>query len=257
MKKSAALITALALCLALGACNSANKQSAYELYTLANEKMGEVTALEADTKTEMTMTYGEESMDMTMSGTLQEIIHSETDIELAMLMTTEVMGQSMDVNVYYKDGIYYMDTMGMKYAVELPLATVMEQVNVEAFKFGEDAVKDQSLTSKDGGTEVSFTLAGSTLNDMLSDQLSGLTEQMGTAAAYEYGDVKLTAFITGDGQLTTTNMAFSFDMTIEGMTIPVDAVMYLKYTAFNDDVTLTAPSDLDSYMSVDAGALGL
>lgn len=264
MKKLTAIATALTLCLALAGCGGnnggtagANDQSAYEVYTAAAEAMESITALEAKTVMDIHMEAEGEALDMAMTGVIKEIMHSDTDIELSMVMTTEAMGQEMDVTAYYKDGKYYMETMGQAFVMELPIETAMEQANVESFQFDETAVKDQKVTKEADGTVLSFTLDGAALNDLISEQLGDMMSQLGSDTSYDYGDVTFSALVDDEGALRTTDMAFSFEMTIAGTTVPVEAVMTMEYVAFNDDVTIEAPADTDSYMEIDASALGL
>jgi len=257
------LILALAAIMLLSASACGQKASAFDVYSDANAKLQSVKAMEATMEATMSMVYGEETIDITMSGVIKELIHSETDIEFSAELAVDMamLGMAMDMSMYFKDGYYYMEVMGQKVKMELPLEKALEQVQMNAVEFDEAAIKESSLVAKDGGKELSFTLDGAAMTEMVDKQVSGLLGSMGdmglAGMEYNYGDIIVTAFVDKDGNMKTMGMVMSFDMTMEGESISAEIDMQVEYVAFDDDVKLDIPADLDSFVEVDSSVMGM
>lgn len=256
MKKIIAL--ALAIVMLLPAAGCGVKASAYDSYSSAFEKMESYTAVEANTQTVVTMTIDGEVMEVAVEALIKEYIHSETDVEFSADATTSMLGMSIDMNMYYKDGYYYMSVMGQNMKMSLPLEDAMKQASTEAIEFEESAIKEQAVTDKDGGKELTFVLDGAAMTTMLNEQLGAMEGTLGVSALeYNYGDVNVTVFVDSDGNLKTTDMTTSYEMEVEGDKVPADITMHMEYIAFNEDVSVDVPEDLDSYVEVNASDVGL
>lgn len=252
MKKLISVLVMLALLFTFGACGNSDggdgpqTAQAYDIYTAANKSMQDVKSLAVDTKMTIDMEYDGETISMEMNGVIKEVIKSETDVDLEMIMTTVSAGETMDMVCYYTDGYYYMDIMGQKVKMAMPMDQIMDQTNVESISFEESAVKNQGVSAVSGGQELSFTLDGTALSDLLSEQMSSMTQQLGAGATMTFNDVDFKAVVDSEGNLTSSTMAFSFSMNVEGETINASAVADMTYTQLNS-TTIELPADLDTY----------
>lgn len=246
-KKICAVLLAALMVFALAACNAPETlRTVYQIYTRANEAMKSVDSLLMDISVDMRMEVMGQSMDVTMTGTAAEVIRSETDIDMRMEMSTSVFGQELGITAYFKDGVYYMDSMGQKVKMAMSVADMMKQSNTEAFMFPESAVKESSVTDKDGGKEISFSLDGAALDDMLMQQMAGMDALLDLGADLSIGDVSLRAVVDKDERLQSMVLAYTLEMGIEGQTANADCRISLTVVQYGG-VTVEFPDDLDTY----------
>ena len=239
------------------ACGGA-KASAYSTYTAAMEKMENASAVEIKLSSDMTLTMAGQTTDITMDGVVKQKTISDTEVELSAVMSTNTMGMSIDMTTYFADGYYYLEMMGLKYKIALPLEDALAQAQTSTPEFEESAIKENTMTDKDGGKEVTFVLDGAVMSDMVQDQLAGLGD-MGETEDLDmtYGDVTVTSFIDKDGNMKTSSVQMSFEMSMQGMTIPMEMTMNMEYIAFDDDVTIDVPADLDSFIVTARETVGI
>ena len=257
------LILALAAIMLFSASACGQKASAYDLYSDASAKLDGAKAVEINMDASVIMTYDEETVDITMSGVIKELMHSETDVEFSAELDVDMamLGMSVDMSMYFNGGYFYMDVMGQKVKMEMPLEEALEQVQMNAIEFDEAAIKESGSVDKDGGKELSFVLDGAAMTEMADKQVSGVLGTVGGAGLegmeYNYEDIAFTVFVDKGGNIKTTGMVMSFDMTMEGEHISAVIDMQLEYVAFDDDVKLDIPADLDSFVEVDSSVMGM
>ena len=250
MRKIAIILLLILFMLATAACAEAAKAViAYDVYTKAAAAMENVKSLAADTNMTITMNMDGQDVEIVMSGFIKAVTISETEVEMHMDMNTTVMGQDIKLNAYYKDGIYYMDSEGQKFSMEMPLDQIQRQANVEALSFPDTAIKNQQITKVEGGNELSFTLDGAALTDAIAAQMGDLSAMLGEGADMALGDIDYVVFIDGQGNLKNTKMSFSMDMNMLGATMPFSAIINMEYVQINN-VTIDFPDDLSSYDSM-------
>ena len=258
MKSKICILVLAAIMLFSAAACGGTKASAYGSYTAAMEKMEKASAVEIKLTSDITLTVAGQTTDMTMDGVVKQRTISDTEVEFSSVMSTNTMGMSIDMTTYFADGFYYMEMMGQKFKIALPLEDALAQTQTSTPEFEEAAIKDSSMADKDGGKEVTFVLDGAVMSDMVQDQLAGLGD-MGEMEGLDmtYGDVSMVSFIDKDGNMKTSSVEMSFEMTMQGMTIPMEITMNMEYIAFDDDVTVDVPADLDSYVETARETVGI
>lgn len=256
MKKIVAILLVLTVMLTLAACEKAEPKTAlaYEIYNEATGAMSDIGSLAANTSVTMSMVVEGEEMVVEMSGLVKAVYISETEVEMQMDMATTIMGEDMEIKYFYKDGIYYMDAAGQKIAMEMPLEQMLEQANTEALAFPDTAVKNQQVTEKNGGQELSFTLDGEALIDAVAGQLGSLSSMLGGETNFSMGDIEYVVFVDGQDTLKNTWMSFSMELSVMEDTIPISAEVSMDYLQINN-VSIDFPTDLDSYELIDMGTL--
>jgi hypothetical protein len=253
MKKIVVMLLVLTLMLTMTACVGSGPktaQAAYDIYSRAAEAMSNIESLAANTNMTMSMSYEGEEIKIELAGFIKEVILSETEVEMQLEMNTSTMGQDMEIKAFYKDGIYYMESLGQKVSMEMPLDQMLEQANTKALSFPDTAIKSQRATEKDGGQELSFTLDGTVLTDAIAGQLGNLSAMLGEQPDMTLSDIEYMVFIDGKSSLKTTWMSFSMEMGMMGETIPVSAEISMEYVQINN-VSIDFPADLDSYPLID------
>ena len=49
-------------------------------------------------------------------------------LKMSMTSTLNMLGQTMDMNMYYSDGYYYMNTNGTKQKIKMDIAGLQKQI---------------------------------------------------------------------------------------------------------------------------------
>jgi len=254
MKKIGLVLAALMLAASLTACNE--KVSAYGAYEKMNTAMGKVESIEMTVDGSIAMTAMGETMDIEMSGTMKEVILSETEAEMEMYMDMVMFGETIPTVSYYKDGYMYQEMYGMKYKTAMGIEEALSQMGTENLTFSEEAIKESDVTDVDGGKQISFTLDGAALNDILAGAgtLSELAALFGEDGEMAFGDVTYVVNVDKDYVMKSCEMRFDMTMTVEGEAIEMAYTMTMKVVSTND-VTVTFPDDLDTYVGM-SDALG-
>lgn len=242
MKKKLALLVAIALAIGLVGCNT-DELTAYERYTAANQKLSEAGSMAADLSMDIDMTVAGQTIGATMEGSVETVANSETDIDLALLMTLNSNGLSADITAYYTDGWYYMDTMGTRQKTKMDVQDVSGSIDYN-IDFPLDAVKDVQFDERDGAYHITFTLDGAALSDTLSRQLADIPG-IGDADV-EFADVVMNAIIDKENNLKSVDMVYGFSMGVSGQNTSCEAHVHMDITQIGD-VSIAFPDDLDSY----------
>jgi len=269
MKKCIAIFILPVLCAGLLAgCGDAN---AYELYKNMMEAMENIESIDMDISVSMDIDMTE-MLGMTMktvtSGNIKQVIRSETDIDMAANMSVNMLGETMPMKMYFTDGVMYMEMEEygelFRFAMPMSIEDAMGEIGTEdmLLDFPEDAIKDVSISSQDGGRKIEFTLDGNALTDLMAQSMEAMDEmfaQMGMSAAdisMDMGDVVSEVLIDGNGMLKSYRMVADIDMTMEmyGETIIMSMKMDTSMTVNSyNNVTVTFPNDLAEWEVFDFG----
>ena len=265
MKKWSAVLLAMLLVFSMAACGeSAPKQDAFDIYEQATAKAAEITSMEANITATVNMVMASEPetpIDLTLTGAMQQVIRTKTDFDLAMDMTLGMMGQSIGMKMYYKDGYMYQDMMGMKMKTAAPVDEVMDQMNVldmENIKFSREDVKDMSMANVEGGTEINITFNGERMNTLITDLLSnmGMEDMLGTVSM-TMSDIQFKMVVDADMNAKVQHIIFDATVEVEGEVVTMSADVLVETSAVNTLEAVTLPADLDSYIDMDESMAAL
>ncbi|NLW78570.1 MAG: hypothetical protein GXY32_04050 [Ruminococcaceae bacterium] len=252
-KVSVALAMLLAVVLLAG-CGPKVPESALVAYTSANAKMKETTALAADITINIAMTAMGQEADVGITAHVAQAPDAAGNVQMATEMSMGFMGMSLDMNMYYTDGMMYMDAMSSKVKSPMSFEDARQQgspqVNVD---ITENAIKEQHMETTDDGYVLTFVLDGEAMADALKSQLGSA---LGDADAnLNIGDINTKAVVGKDGQMKSMEMDFTFAMDTQGQMIEAACTMSMTNIQ-TKDVTVTLPDDLDSYTETeDIGAV--
>ena len=258
MKKLSAVLLAMLLVLSMAACDSAPKQDAFDIYEQVIAKNAEITSLEATMTAAINMVSAsdpENPMDLTMEGSVQQVIRTETDFDLAVEATLGMMGQSVGMKMYFKDGYMYQDMMGMKMKTAAPIEEMMEQMSmldVNNFKFSREDVKEMSTAKVEDGTEIKLTFDGERMNTLITELLdeAGMADLLGSTSM-TISDIQYTMVVDADMNAKVMHIVFDATVAAEGEVVTMSADITLEISAMNTLEAVEFPADLDTYIDMD------
>ena len=254
---------------ATAAAPMTEKIEAYRALQQANAGMDGATALDADLTAFIDISYTQEgetvSMPMDMSGSMQMIL-DESDLQMAYTFDIDILGESMTMSEWLRDGWVYVqteigdETVRTKTQVDLEeqLALLeqlegtasMATVNVSGL-----AMVD-SLTAETRGTDTVYTMVirkASMQSTM--DSILGLLSSSGLGAEetavmmdqLDFSDITAVYTVDRNGDLTDMAMTFSLEMAVpvgedvEPAAMEVSYDMDVAINALGDDVKITFP----------------
>lgn len=233
--------------------DTAKELDPLELYTQASEKSRELQDMEMTIDMQMKLMQGEESldigskMDMKIKGNGTDTMEYYTD------SVTTLMEQEISSTMFYKDGYYYMDTMGQKYKYAYDVQQLMEQVeeSISASAPEISGIQNIAAEEKDGTTILTFDVDPSQMNAYVENALGALGDASQTGSV-EIQKVSGTCTVGSEGYFTTTDLNMSFSMDIQGTAVDVEATAASSISNVGDQVTISYPEDLNEYTEVDA-----
>ncbi len=233
--------------------DTAQELDPLELYTQASEKSRELQDMEMTIDMQLKLMQGEESldigskMDMKIKGSGTDTMEYYTD------SVTTLMDQEISSTMFYKDGYYYMDTMGQKYKYAYDVQQLMEQVeeSISASAPEIDGIQNIAAEEKDGTTVLTFDVDPSQMNAYVENALGALGDTSQTDSV-EIQKVSGTCTVGSEGYFTSTDLNMSFSMDIQGTAVDVEATAASSISNVGDQVTISYPEDLNEYTEVDA-----
>ena len=261
MKKFIVMCILLVLC--VGVLTSCGDDSeAFELYQQMMAAMADIESLDMDLNMTIDMDMTE-FLGMTMTtvttGNIRQVTRSETDMDMAMDLTTTMMGETTSMLMYFRNGVMYteMEMFGevIRYSMSMPLEDFMAESGTgmdDLLDFDEDAIKDFSISRQGGNTTIEFTLDGNAVNNLM-DQIMAQLESLAMYEddmAIEIGDVAMEVVINSDGMLQFYRMVTDMSITVEGETFTMSMDTAMTVNSYND-VTIVFPDDLDEWEYMD------
>jgi hypothetical protein len=254
MKKILTMFLAFAMAFSMTAC--AGGKDAKTIYDEATKKTSELTSMEVTSTVNTQMTQGENKTEMKMDLDMKIADINKEGMRYSAEGTTSVMGQDLDISMYYENGYYYMTSMGQKVKYAMDLDEMMKQVKQSTEGASLDSSYMKEITAKkDGDNQViTFTVDAQKMDSYVKDLIS----QMGTeleGVTYNIKEVKGEATVNKDGYFSKSKINMSLDMTAQGETISMVMDTDAAYINPGQAVEVTAP-DLEGYTEVDPNTLG-
>lgn len=255
MKKCLMLFLALATALSLAACKG--EKDPKVIYDDASKKTSELASMDVITAINMQMTQGEDSTDVKMNLDMKMADLNTDKMKYLAQGTTSVMGQNLDLLMYYENGYYYMSTMGQKVKYAMDLDAIMKEVkkNTEGANVSSSYMKDITV-KKDGDNELlTFTVDA----DKMGDYVKELMTQMGTNSqtqdlTYTIKEASGEATVNKEGYFTNSKVKMTLEMKSGDKTVGIVMDTDSTYKNPGQTVEITAP-DLEGYTEVDASQM--
>ena len=172
-------------------------------------------------------------------------------LKMSMTSTLNMLGQTMDMNMYYSDGYYYMNTNGTKQKMKMDIAGMQKQLQSTTGQTSLPAkyYKDLKLSEKDGNTVLKYSINNDGLNQYVKDVASQMTTVTGGS-----NSIKISS-LTGTKTLNDKDLPVkeSIQMVMESgdnETGSITLKMNLTYHNPGKSVTVTLPDDLNTYQEI-------
>ena len=255
MKKILALLMAMVMLVSAAGCQSkgsGKEMSAEEVYKSAMEKTNALQDTDMTMNMDMNMAVGGEELTISSDIALKAAGLTTEEMQMNMSMGMELMGQAVDMNMYYKDGYFYTEMAGQKAKQASDVEAAVDQVEDSTAMggIGAEAMKELEMEAKDNGEyEISFVADGSKLTDYVDSVMGQLSDVLGpdADANMTVGDVTGTALVNKDGYIAQESMTMVMTMTVEGQEITLTLNMDAVYNNPGQAVTVEFP-DLSDFV---------
>lgn len=241
-RRTLAVLSAAALVLLAG-CGAKTPQ---QVYAEAVKKQSELGDMRAVSDIDMDVTAMGISMSVAMAMDTSVTGYGQPDMEMLSDMSLEMMGMTIDMTSYYADGWMYMDAMGTKQKMEVPLEqATRQQLQLDLSGLEESALQDLTMEDGDEGAKVlHFTVDG----QLLLDSLEQITAEMGqkiTADSLGLCDITLT--VNKEGYFRQMDFTVPITLNSDGTTTESTVTVSTEFVDPGQPVEITPPADLDSY----------
>ncbi|MBQ8802643.1 MAG: hypothetical protein IJZ53_03270 [Tyzzerella sp.] len=257
MKKFISILLSVMLVLAMVGCGGGETKEKDEpkdpkvLLEEATEKMQGIEAMDFSMLMDMNMEMAGEEIAMEMEMGVQVQDQGKETMKMAMPMTMKMpsQGVTMEMNMYYTEGYYYMDMLGMKMKTPMDVAEMMEGVEegTSAADISTEGMTELELEEKEDSYVISFVgdtekmLAYSEAAMASMQSMSGLE-----GAEVTLDEIKGTITIDKEGYITEQVVDMAMTMTVEGEAVATTMTMTLTYNSIGEDVVVELP-DLTEY----------
>ncbi len=261
IKKLSAILLAGILVFSMTACTK--KRSAKEVLESSIKKAKDMTSSQmtgtAKYKIESGDSDSSSAMEFDMSFDAKVTDTNKDSMKMDMNMKMSVLGQSMNMKMYYTDGYYYMNSMGQKQKVKMDIAAMQKQLESTTGQSTLPSKYYKNLKLKEDGDNLvlSYSLNKDGLNEYIESLMSQMSSITGNTSGSDVSDsIKISSF-SGKRTLDEDDNTLkeSIKMVMESKTGEAGKItisMTMNYKNPGKKVTVELPSDLDTYKEVDS-----
>lgn len=239
----------------------------YDAYVEATAAMGDATKMDVSADVSASVALGDQQV---MSLSMPMEIKADMDMEsldqskMAVTGTIEVTideslveegadtSFEMPMEYYYTDGVYYMNMGDQKVKMEMSMEDAMSQMgDLTDPQNSEPICLIESITKSGSTMTVTYSSAG--MSGLVNSVLDSMNiDTAAEGVAIDIGEVISKATVS-NGKISGMDMNMKMTMTVEGQTMTMDMNMKCDINSIGN-VTITLPSDLDSYTDLIGGA---
>ena len=186
-------------------------------------------------------------MQMRQVSTIDQVIRSETDIDMRMETRTYAEGEAFDMLMYFRDGASYTYMFGEWIVAEMDLEELLAMTG-GSFDFDDGAILFETAVETANGFEVSFIISGEAMQELVNMSIAALGDLGAGDIELRIDDVTVSSTLNrdltwGPADVTTMNMAFT--MVAEGLEITFTTVMEMVLVQVGG-ITVDFPAVLDT-----------
>lgn len=189
------------------------------------------------------------SFKMNFDTKLQTI--DKNKLKMSMSSTINMLGQTVDMNMYYTDGYYYMNSNGTKQKMKMDIENLQKQIQSTT---GQTTLPikyytDIKLSQKDGNNVISYRINSDGLNKYVEDITSSMTSITGGSNSIKISSMSGTKTLNDDD----LPMKETIQMVIESNdneTGKITLKMDIFYHNPGKSVSVSLPKDLNTYTEV-------
>lgn len=227
---------------------SAASQSDMTMSIAASVDMDDVQVMSLDMPIDVKLDMDMEQMDQSkiaMTGKVKVEMNEEL-VDPGMETKVE-----QDIAYYYTDGVFYMNMGGQKVKMDMSFEDMMQQMgDLSAMQKTEPICMIDSIEKSGNTSTVTYSASG--MNGMIDSVLQSMgmtTADMGVTI-----DDMSAKVTVSNGAIKDMDIAMQLTMTVEGQTMTMDVTMNCTVNKLGSGVTVTLPSDLDTYEEMTGGA---
>lgn len=227
---------------------SAASQSDMTMSIAASVDMDDVQVMSLDMPIDVKLDMDMEQMDQSkiaMTGKVKVEMNEEL-VDPGMETKVE-----QDIAYYYTDGVFYMNMGGQKVKMDMSFEDMMQQMgDLSAMQKTEPICMIDSIEKSGNTSTVTYSASG--MNGMIDSVLQSMgmtTADMGVTI-----DDMSAKVTVSNGAIKDMDIAMQLTMTVEGQTMTMDMTMDCTINKLGNSVTVTLPSDLDTYEEMIGGA---
>lgn len=232
---------------------AAVENDAMKALRAATERSQSLTSMDTDYLMNMQISMEGLTMDMNMNGNMKLKNIYTDQMQFMMSMDLSLLGETVQMDYFYKDGWCYYDMDGQKYKMAMDMTTAMNNAKTASLLSTDQLayIKDASSAANgDGTTTIYFTADGETLTDMVQSVLGS----MGTDYTSMMDQISMDVYkgeLTVDGAGNITQEKALMDMTVNYEETPMTYHMYMECNIKNpgQPVDFALPST-DGYTDI-------
>lgn len=259
MKKRLVYLLSLLMVLSLIGCSKSDSKKSTDpstIYEDASKKTSELKDMTATASMKIKMTQDDDGMDIGMDMDIKMTDYNTDDMKYLCNAKVSMLGMDLDMNMFYKDGYYYMETFGQKMKAAMNYSEVLDKIDSSTMKTDElyKYMKDIKATEKGDNTIIAFQLDGEKMSQYIKDMMSGLgTDTEDETFSGIEGNVEST--VNKDGYLSAVKMNLVLDMEVDGEKGKMNMEMNIAYDNPGKAVEPIEFPDLEGYTEVDPSEL--
>lgn len=239
----------------------------YDAYVEASAAMGDATQMDVSADVSASVALGDQQV---MSLSMPMEIKADMDMENLDQSKMSITGAievtideslveegadtsfEMPMEYYYTDGVYYMNMGDQKVKMEMSMEDAMSQMgDLTDLQNSEPICLIESITKSGSTMTVTYSSAG--MSGLVNSVLDSMNiDTAAEGVAIDIGEVISKATVS-NGKISGMDMNMKMTMTVEGQTMTMDMNMKCDINSIGN-VTITLPSDLDSYTDLIGGA---
>jgi hypothetical protein len=234
-----------------GGGDDSGSSDAYKVFAAATEAMSNADAISYDLDLDINMVLSGSDYGTKMVGSMTQT-KTDGNYELYANLDVEMLGTSLAMEEWYKDGYMYISMSGYNYKQAMSLEDYMKSMQGSSVQtFPESSIKDYSKESVSEGTKYTFTVDGAAMKEMVWSNMEANAETLGlTEADLGMSDATISVVVDGN-DLISYSMLVSYKMTISGEEVTADMDLTVSNITIGG-VTVTFPADMDSYQELAA-----
>ena len=266
MKRILSVMLILCMLLSLAACEKDEGSSAYDLVDSAIKKTQALDSLDMKMVMDMSMAMEGITMDVPVEYSIKAVDVNGKNPKMAMVMSMETMGISVDMDFYMEDGYYYLSTMGqnMKFKAEAgDDYDMLGQTDNMMVELDEKYLKDTKVVTNSNGTKtVKLEMDSDAFMRVFKELIDSTGE--GAADGATINDISISNAVVEitvgkEGYIDTYKIKFDMNMKLDVLGVTSDVSLKLdasiQYNNPGEKVTITAPAGYKDYPEVDPDTL--
>ena len=216
---------------------------AAQAYAAALAKSNELDSFAVKAKIDMMMAAGGESYDIDMDMDMKVKDLNSANIKYLATINMNMMGENTAATMFYVDGYCYMDMLGSKIKMAMPIDEIVDTSKSTSSSMMQEVqyLQDIQMTEDSAGNKVfSFTYKTDSVNALMGQLLEG---QVGVGTSgVQIGEYRGTMTVNAQGYVVATDLIMKMNATIMDVPVVYDMNLHLDYVNPGQAVDFSLPS---------------